>query len=219
MKKIALITLVALMSLALMVPVFAEVDFTPIQQGNGAGEHVLHVSYDEVRPDYLPGGGADVEKVLYPTLAAGTTEALFFGWAVTDIEIEGFSFTIDGSEPTKVEKYETGQDVVNAASPIPGFVDVSRFGVKVPVTDGTHVVEIYVELADGTNEVIWIAELTVGEPTETTTPGEGNETPDEGNETPDNKPGNAATADSFSVIFMIAAASMIVTVAMKKRAY
>lgn len=53
-------------------------------------------------------------------------------------------------------------------------------------------------------------------------PGDDNNKPSDDNNPPaddNNKPGNTNTADGFSVAFMIAAAAVVVTVLMKKRAY
>ena len=244
MKKVVLMALVALMSLALIVPVLADVgDVTPINAPNGnPGEKVLHVSYDEVKPGIVCGG--DAEKIVYPTVAAGTTEAVLWGWAACTETISGFSYAVNGGAVTKVDIFPTEDAVKDAGAGVNGVVDTARFELKVPVTEGTQVIRGYVEFEDGSHELFWACELTVGtettpddagdtysegtapepgddnnepgddnnEPGDTTEPGDDNNTPGD-----DNKPGNTNTADSFSVIFMIAAAAMVVTVVMKKR--
>lgn len=218
MKKAIFITLIALMSCMLMVTSFA-VDFET------EFEHVKHVSYDEIKPGIVCGN--DPEKINTPTIAAGTKEATFWGWiGSVDSDISGFSYSINGGDKKTdaTFKYATEQAVVDAATGN-GATYASRFQVLVPVSDGTQLVRVYADFEDGTSELFWICELTVGEPSEYVdgagtepTPSEPSDPgePSDPTPTPSQKPEGPKTGDS-NVIFAVAAAGIVMTILFKKK--
>lgn len=219
MKKVMLITLIALMSCMLIVPSLA-VDFdVPL-------EYVKHASYDEVRPGIIC--GQDTEKINTPSLASGTTEAIFWGWVGSaEADITGFSYSINGGEKKTdaAFKHATEEPVIAAAAGN-GCEYASRFLIPVPVSEGTRLVRIYADFADGTSEVFWISEVTVGEasdyedgagggtdpaPTDKPDPSDPTATP---TKKPDTNPPKTGDSD---VIFVIAAAGIVLTILFKKK--
>ena len=237
MKKVVLMALVALMSLALIVPVFADFDgFTPIKADQGtSGDYVLHVSYDEIKPGIVI--GQDADKTAYPEVASGTTEITLWGWAACAETISGFSYAVNGGAVNKVAKYGATEDAVIAAGESVGASDTSRFEIKIPVTEGTQIIRAYVEFENGEHELFWACELTVGAATtpddagdtytEGTAPDAGDDNTDPGTEPGDttepgddtNTPGDTTTpaTGDVSVIFAVAAAGIVLTVLLKKR--
>lgn len=258
MKKFVFMALAALLSLALIVPSFAAADFDD-PRFDRPNETILHQSYDEVRTGIVC--AEKDENIKTPHIASGEKTATFWGWIAATKDIVGFTYSVNGGEVADAGAgavVDAEQPVWDSATnperpyDVATVADVSRFLVVVPVSEGTQFVRLYAEFADGTHELFWPAELTVGDetsyndlgdtysvaadpgddntdpgddntdPGDTTEPGDDNNTPGDDNNTPgddNNKPGNTNTADGFSVIFMIAAAAMAVTVAMKKKAY
>ena len=198
MKKLVSIVVVVAMCLALSLTAFAEVDFTTPK------EKVVHVSYDEIRPGIMVGTSTANKQT--PVLASGTTEAFFWGWVALAEDVVSFSYSINNGEKVSPEdaKVTPEEAVINAAKGAEGATTASRFGVKVPVTEGTQTIEIFAELEDGTSESFWKAELTVGEPST--------------DEPSDDDSGNADTGD-FMFVIIVAAAAFVVTVLSKKRAF
>ena len=128
--------------------------------------NVLHVSYDEIKPGIICGGNE--ANISTPVLPAGTTEATFWGWVALAKNVKSFSYSINGGakvdQPSAVVEAE--QPVLDAAATVDGAITASRFSVVVPVTEGTQKIEIFAEFEDGTSESFWVADLTVGEPTD-----------------------------------------------------
>ena len=127
---------------------------------------VLYVSYDEIRPGILCGGNE--ENIKNPVLETGTSEATFWGWVALTQNVKSFSYSINRGE--KVDQpfavVEAEQAVLDAVQSVEGATTASRFSVVVPVTEGTQIIEICAEFEDGSSEVFWTAELTVGKQTD-----------------------------------------------------
>ncbi len=193
MKKIICIIL-ATMLLA-SVAVFADVpDVT------ASWTHTMHVSYDEVKPGVVCGG--DMNKINYYSGAAGTTEVGFWGWATSDVaEFTGFSYSINGGEKVTDASFivEAEPAVKDAGQ---GAYD-SRFDVKAAVTDGTQLVRVYANYADGRVEAIWACEVTIGAATEYVD--------NESAETPDNPTTGDATIVAIVAVATIALAGVAVS--------
>ena len=162
MKKVIALVIVAVM---LVASVSAAADFTT----NAAPftGNIVHVSYDEVRnaddSTNIVCGGASA-NINTPTFATGATGGIFWGWVSTSVEIAGFSYSINGGEKVTdaAFKWDTEQAVIDAG---PGEFD-SRYKVPVPATEGTQLVRLYVDYVDGTSDIFWTAEFTVGEASE-----------------------------------------------------
>ena len=238
MKKATLIILAALLCLTLVVPAFAADPDLTIEF-----DYVLGVSTDSI------GDGISVTWGSTPELPVDTREAVIpsgtemispAGWVVADKEIVAYSFAINGGSVTKSADFvvrETGEGLdAHVAANFADAEDYSRFSIAIPVSDGTQIVRMYVEFADGTHEPVGMMKLTVGDETEINdlgdtytagTVGEDNtgadntdgNLPDNNDTVEDNSQENAGTGDSFSVMFMIAAASVAAAVLMKKRAF
>ena len=168
MKKILAIAIVAVLTVALCVTALANEQSGYQEAVQAAWEHINHVSYDEVRPGIIC--GANAANIDTPTVEAGTTEVVFWGWIASSSEIKGFSYILDGAAAVTdaAFKYETEDAVKAAGAPAmqgssgEATVESSRFYVAVPVTDGSHSVKVIANLAAG-DEVIWDASLTVGD--------------------------------------------------------
>ena len=202
MKKVIALAIVAVM---LVCSVSAAAGFT----GNVApwSGNVVHVSYDEVMANNGIAGimiAQTQSNIDTPVLATGVTEATFWGWASASAEIAGFSYSVNGGEKVTNEafKWETEQAVIDAG---PGEFD-SRYKVIVPVTEGTQLVRVYVDFADGTSVCFWTAELTVGEASEYVDGAAGEEP-----EAPD-------TADAAIVVVAAVAAIALAGVVVCKKA-
>lgn len=213
MKKLVSIVVVVAMCLALSLTAFAEVDFTTPK------EKVVHVSYDEIRPGIMVGTSTANKQT--PVLASGTTEAFFWGWVALAEDVVSFSYSINNGEKVSPEdaKVTPEEAVINAAKGAEGATTASRFGVKVPVTEGTQLVKIFADFEDG-SEVFWIAEVTVGEATQYN-PGEepsSPSVPSEPSDTDKEPEQNAPTGD-VNVVFAVVAAALVLTVICKKKIF
>ncbi len=223
MKKALLITLIALMSCMLMTTALAA-DFTT------PGEYVKHVSFDEIQPGIVVAGDDALKNT--PTFASGTTELTFWGWAVVGgSNISGFSYSVNGGEKKTDASFvvAAGADVEAAAAGVAGGEDVSRFEVKVPVSEGTQLVRVFVDLENGDSEVFWIAEATVGEPSEyedaagtpDPEPTDPEDPADPEDPTEPEDPADPETppqTGDANAIFAVAAAGIVLTVLIKKKA-
>lgn len=201
MKKVMFVTLIALMSCMLVLSVSAtdfELEWT----------NVVHVSYDEIRKaddtTHLT-CGTDTTIINTPTLPSGETGCIFWGWAsANDSDIVGYSYSIDDGEKVTDPSYRfTTEDAVKAAGP--GEYDW-RFKVAVPLKEGTQLVKIYADFEDSDSEVIWMAEVTVGDGSTGGSTG--------GDTTEDPQP--PKTGD-VNVIVAVAAAGIVMTVLFKKK--
>lgn len=224
MKKSIFITLVLMLSCMLVISVAAEADFDVKSEW----VNVVHVSYDELKDTAdvtLIACGTDDEKINTPTLASGTKDVIFWGWASANgSDIKGFSYSInEGATKTDAAFKFATEDAVKQAGP--GDYD-SRFKVKVPVTEGTQFIKIFVDFEDDSSEPIWAAEVTVGtatteyvdgsagggsaattEPSATTKPSDGN-----GSTTTPPKTGDA------DLIFAVAGCGIVLTALLRKKA-
>lgn len=221
MKKIISIVVVVAMCLALSMTAFAEVDFTIPK------EYVLHISYDEVRPGIMVGNSE--ANIKTPVLATGTTEATFWGWVALAEEVVSFSYSINNGEKVTPADAVVAPEgpVVNAANGVAGATAASRFEVKVPVTEGTQLVQIFANFEDGTSEVFWIAELTVGEaseydPNAGANAGDSNDDSNgdsNGDSNDDSSTGDNANTGDVSFAFVVVAAALVLTVICKKKVF
>lgn len=200
MKKFMLIMLVALMGCMLTMTAFA-VDF------EREWTNTVHVSCDEIRDSEdktIHVCAQDDTIINTPVLPAGTTGCIFWGWASANgSDIEGYSYSIDDGEKVTQPSFRFDtEDAVKAAGP--GEYDW-RFKVPVPLKDGKQVVRVYADFEDGTSEVVWIAEVTVGD-------GSTDETPSvPGDEEP------PKTGD-VDLVLVVAAAGIALTVLLRKKA-
>ncbi|MBS5843974.1 MAG: hypothetical protein KIC77_10920 [Clostridiales bacterium] len=202
MKKVMFVTLIALMSCMLVLSVSAT-DFE-LEWSN-----IVHVSYDEIRKADDTANlvcGTDTALINTPTLPSGETGCIFWGWASADnSDIASYSYSIDDGEKVTDPSYRfTTEDAVKAAGP--GEYDW-RFKVPVPLKEGTQLVKIYADFEDGDSEVIWMAEITVGDGSTGGSTGTGDTTED---------PQPPKTGDG-NVIVAVAAAGIIMTVLFKKK--
>ena len=106
------------------------------------------------------------ELIEKPAIASGTKEVTFSGWIGSDADSVpvAFTYSVNGGKPVKSTAWmmATEEAVVKAAEG-QGATYAQRFDVKVPIdADGTRVVRVYAEFENGTHELIWVAELTVG---------------------------------------------------------
>lgn len=156
MKKI--VSLILATVLLASVSVFAAVPDVTAGWAN-----TVHVSNDEIKPGIVCGGVAD--KINYYSAPTGTAEVGFWGWASADnSDFAGFSYSINGGEKVTDASFKVAaeQAVIEAG---PGAYD-SRFDVAVAVAEGTQLVRIFADYADGTSEAVWACEVTIGEATD-----------------------------------------------------
>ena len=171
MKKIVSLLLAVLMTAALLpalVPGPAAADEKPQAYVSRHFNHVLKVSYDEVRYGFKPNGsderpfvfcGGDVAKIDTPHLPENTMSAIFWGWVSADgSDIESFSYVQEGMYTLSLPKFkETAEPAVLQIAP---GEFTYRFHVIVPVDPaGIRTVQVFANFADGTSEEIWRARV------------------------------------------------------------
>lgn len=223
MKKLVSLALVVMMVSALAISTFAagtEVNFDKEKWG----DNVAHVSYDEIK-NYDDSSNVvisqDAAKSRAVTFEAGKEGAIFWGWVGAKKNITGFSYSINGADKVTdaTFKYATEQAVVDAAKG-QGGVDGSRFKVKVPLSAGTQLVRVFVDYEDGTSDMFWACEATVGQATDYTdaeanVPGDGQGSTDDKN--PEQEPSNPATADVAVVVIATVATVALAGVVVSKK--
>ena len=194
MKKI--ICLILATMLLASVAVFADVpDVT------AGWTNTIHISYDEIKPGVVCGG--NMALINYYSAPSGTTEVGFWGWVTANnADFVGFSYSINGGEKVTDAsfKVEPEQAVKDAGE---GAYD-SRFDVKVAVTEGTQLVRVYADYADGKSEAVWACEVTVGSASDYT----------------DNEadaPSNPETGDAMIVAIVAVATVALAGVAVSKK--
>ena len=199
MKKI--VSLILATMLLASVAVFADVpDVT------AGWTNTIHISYDEIKPGVVCGG--DFNKINYYSAPSGTTEVTFWGWTTSNVEFTGFSYSINGGEKVTDASFtvEAEQAVKDAGA---GAYD-SRFDVTAALTEGTQLVRVYADYADGKSEAIWACEVTVGAASDYTD----NEA--DAPSTPD-APSNPETGDAMIVAIVAVATVALAGVAVSKK--
>ena len=198
MKKILSVVLATVFLLA-SVSVFA----AEVPDVTAAWTNTIHVSFDEIKPGIVCGG--DFNKINYYSAASGTADVTFWGWATSDVDFVGFSYSINGGEKKTDAsfKVEADQLVKDAGA---GAYD-SRFDVKAIVSEGSQLVRVYADYADGTSEAIWACEVTVGAASDYT---------DNEGSAP-STPSNPETGDAMIVAIVAVAAVALAGVAVSKK--
>ena len=201
MKKILSVVLATVFLLA-SVSVFA----AEVPDVTAAWTNTIHVSFDEIKPGIVCGG--DFNKINYYSAASGTTDVTFWGWATSDVDFVGFSYSINGGEKVTDAsfKHDTEQAVKDAGA---GAYD-SRFDVKAIVSEGSQLVRVYADYADGTSEAIWACEVTVGAASDyTDNEGSAPSTP--------STPSNPETGDAMIVAIVAVATIALAGVVVSKK--
>lgn len=166
MKKVLTLALAIVMVFALCLSASAAFDkATAGDDCKATWTNTVHVSYDEIRNGDDTGHvvcGDNVDNTFAVLFESGATGCIFWGWTSASAEITGFSYTINGGEAVTNPDFtvEAEPAVVNAG---PGDYD-SRMKIAVPLTEGTQLVRCFANYASGA-EMIWMAEITVGEAT------------------------------------------------------
>lgn len=171
MKKVLSFVLAALMVAALvpaLVPVSTAADGGPQAYVAKKFNHIVQISYDEVRYGLKPNGsderpyvycGGDAAKTDTPHLPENTQSAIFWGWVSADgSDIQSFSYVQEGKYTLSLPKFkeDPGSAVLAAAKGEFTY----RFHVIVPVDPaGIRTVQVFANFADGTSEEIWRARV------------------------------------------------------------
>ncbi|MBO4423786.1 MAG: hypothetical protein J5879_10115, partial [Clostridia bacterium] len=165
MKRI----LSAVIVIAMIASAISTIFFATYQPGyqedvQAAWKYVTHVSYDEIREGILC--GATAANIDTPTVASGTTSVKYWGWIGAKKTISGFSYSVSGGETVTDPSFLVAAEAAVAeAAAGTGATSSSRFGVVVPVSEGSQRVRVFVDYSDNTSELIWQSILTVGDPT------------------------------------------------------
>lgn len=234
MKKSVFFTLIAVLCCMFILTVSAST--YDLKWTEDQWDKITHVSNDELKTaddkqDIICGGKN--ENICWPTLPSGRTGVIFWGWATAvESDITGFSYSINGGEK-KTEasfKPETEDIVIEMGSKDPwNGTSTSRFKVLVPLTEGTQLVRIFADFADGSSEIAWISEITVGEKTEYTDKYDKTDPTPDATKKPDatakpdttKKPDNTnppKTGDA-DLIFAVAACGIVLTAFLKKKVH
>ena len=171
MKKLIAVLLV-LATAAALLPLTASADDDYQTYVKARFNHIVKVSYDEVRYGLKPNGsdeksyimcGGEKEKIDTPHLPQNTRCAIFWGWVSADgSDIESFSYVQQGNPEWSLSsakfKIEAEQAVKNAG---PGEFDY-RFKIPVEVDPASiFTVQLFAHFADGTTEEFWRARVYV----------------------------------------------------------
>ncbi len=169
-KRIASFTLALLMIAALLpalVPVYSANE--PYQAlVSSKFDHIVKVSYDEVRYGFKPNGsdekqyvfcGKDPAKIDTPHLPENTQSAIFWGWITANgSDIESFSYVQEGKYTLSLPKFMVDPEPEVLAAAQGEFT--YRFHVIVPVDPaGIRTVQLFANFADGTKEEFWRARV------------------------------------------------------------
>ena len=232
MKKFVFFTLIAALSCMFVLTAAAEGTYD-LEWTKGQWDKIKHVSNDELR---TADDKEDIvcasknENICWPTLPSGRTGVIFWGWATAvESDITGFSYSINGGEKVTDPKFkpETEEAVINAGKTGWKGEFTSRLKVLVPLTEGTQLVRIFADFADGSSEIAWISEITVGEKTEYTDKYDTTDPDPDATKKPDTtakpdatkKPDNTnppKTGDA-DLIFAVAACGIVMTAFLKKK--
>ncbi len=209
MKKIISIILATMLLASVAV-------FAAVPDVKAAWVKTLHVSEDAINAQNCNGNYSTY------TAAAGTTEAAFWGWASSNTDFAGFSYSINGGEKVTAAAFKVpAEQLVKDTGE--GAYDY-RFDVKAAVTEGTQLVRVYADYVDGTSEAIWACEVTVGTASDYTDNEAAPETPSnpdtpsnpETPETPET-PSNPETSDAMIVAIVAVATVALAGVAVSKK--
>lgn len=202
MKKIISIILATMLLASVAV-------FAAVPDVKAGWTNTVHVSNDIIKST---AGNVMCEnndaKINYLTVPAGTADATFWGWVSGDnAAIEGFYYSVNGGEKATDAAFTVAAEdaVINAGA---GAYD-SRYDVKVPLTDGTQLVRVYVKYADGKMDAIWACEVTVGTASDYTDNEAAPETP--------SAPSNPETSDAMIVAIVAVVAVALAGVAVSKK--
>ncbi len=94
----------------------------------------------------------------YIELMPNSGGAIYKGWVGTTKPVKGFSYSLDSNERiySDIFEVELEQELLDAHKNEYSYcVDVARFEIKVPLNEGAHTVQIFVEYTDGTWCEIW----------------------------------------------------------------
>ncbi len=128
-------------------------------------KNTIHVSCDSIKStDGSIVCAGDLAKTNYYSAPSGITEVTFWGWITSDVDFVGFSYSINGGEKF-TDPYFTVEPEQAVKDAGVGEYD-SRFDVRAVVSEGTQLVRVYADYADGESEAIWACEVTVGESTD-----------------------------------------------------
>ena len=147
------------LSLILVVAMIAAMG---IVTASAAGTHtaydICYLSSSTAKAMPITGTGTDDFGDITAQIDGNDAGLVFFGWHCSDDEIEAFGYSINGGDVSWTGSVgPTTDDVVSAGMGVPGTVDVERFTVVVPFTQGDdNVVEIYCKSASD-EYVFWTA--------------------------------------------------------------
>ena len=235
MKKSIFFALIAVLSCMFILTASASTyDLTWTQN---QWDKIKHVSNDELKTaddqeDIICGGKN--ENICWPALPSGRTGVIFWGWVtVAESDIKGISYSINGGEKKTDAAFspEPEADVIYTWAESHGGEYTSRIKVLVPLKEGTQLVRLFVDFEDGSSEIAWISEVTVGEKTEytdkyvTTEPTAKPDTtkkPDatakpDATKKPDNTTNPPKTGDA-DLIFAVAGCGIVLTALLRKKA-
>ena len=205
MKKIIAIILATMLLSSVAV-------FAAVPDVKAGWTNTVHVSNDIIKST---AGNVtcdnDDAKINYLTVPAGTADATFWGWVSGDnAAIEGFYYSVNGGEKATDAAFTVPAEdaVINAGK---GAYD-SRYDVKVPLTEGTQLVRVYVKYADGKMDAIWACEVTVGAASDYTDNEAAPSTPS----TP-STPSNPETGDAMIIAIVAVATVALAGVAVSKK--
>lgn len=142
---------------------------------------------------------------------------LIYGWYANDIGIQEFGYRInDGDDVMGLPKFEGGDAALIAQQAgLLGYPDGEsvRFKILVPVQVGTDitVTPLFMDEDGEINEMDWTVKYT-----NSYVPSESPDDPAASDEP--NTP-NENTADGTAIVFMVAAAAVVATVLLKKKAF
>lgn len=147
------------LSLILVVAMIAAMGIvTASAAGTRTAYDICYLSSSTAKAMPITGTGTDDFGDITAQIDGNDAGLVFFGWHCSDDEIEAFGYSINGGDISWTGSVgPTTDDVVSAGMGVPGTVDVERFTVVVPFTQGDdNVVEIYCKSASD-EYVFWTA--------------------------------------------------------------
>lgn len=208
MKKIISIILATMLLASVAV-------FAAVPDVKAGWTNTVHVSEDVIKTS--AGNvtcGGNTETTNYLTAATGTTTVGFWGWAsANNSDFTGFSYSINGGEKVTDAAFKVPAEQLVKDTGVGAYE--SRFDVTAAVTEGTQLVRVYANYADGKVEAIWACEVTVGAASDYTDNEAAPETPSNP-ETP-STPSNPETGDAMIVAIVAVAAVALAGVAVSKK--
>ena len=206
MKKIISIILATMLLASVAV-------FAAVPDVKAGWTNTVHVSEDVIKTS--AGNvtcGGNTETTNYLTAATGTTTVGFWGWAsANNSDFTGFSYSINGGEKVTDAAFKVPAEQLVKDTGVGAYE--SRFDVTAAVTEGTQLVRVYVNYADGTAEAIWACEVTIGEATDYTD----NEADAPSTPSTPSTPSNPETGDAMIVAIVAVATVALAGVAVSKK--